>query len=76
MPFGELLKQLRLAVELSQSGLARRAGICVNCIRRLEQGEGCLPSVRNARRLAKALGVPLDLLTDCSELAEEETLPV
>jgi transcriptional regulator with XRE-family HTH domain len=73
MRFGEHLRHLRRASKLSQNGLARKTGLCTGCISALEQSQGKLPSVRTARLIARALGISLDLLTDCTEL--EEALP-
>lgn len=54
--FGELLRDGRLAAELTQEALAERAGISARTIRALEQG-GSKPQRETARRLASALGL-------------------
>src|ERR671916_3340027 len=54
--FGELLRDGRLAAELTQEALAERAEISARTIRALEQG-GSKPQRETARRLAAALGL-------------------
>lgn len=53
------LKELRESAALSKAELARRAGITERTIRNIESGV-YEPSMPTARKLAKALGVPLD----------------
>jgi transcriptional regulator with XRE-family HTH domain len=58
---GERLQDLRLSAGLSQSQLARAAGIPTGSLKNWEQGLR-LPRLDAAYRLAKALGITLDLL--------------
>ncbi|MBI1913602.1 MAG: helix-turn-helix transcriptional regulator [Planctomycetes bacterium] len=58
---GERLQDLRLSAGLSQSQLARRASIPTASLKNWEQGLR-LPRLDAAYRLAKALGISLDLL--------------
>lgn len=55
------LRQLRLDRGFSQSALAARAGVTTATICRAEI-PGALPALRTARKIASALGVPLDTL--------------
>src|SRR2546430_442950 len=52
--FGELLKEYRLAAELTQEALAEKAGVSARNIQNLERGEN-KPLKDTARRLAEAL---------------------
>ena len=63
--FGELLKNNREEVGLTQRGLAERAGIGLQTLRNYEQGIR-EPTFVNALKLAKALGV------DVSKLAPQD----
>lgn len=75
MTIGERIKQLRARHQLSQSELARRAGVPVSTISMLEagirSGEGL--SVGTARKMARALSVTMDFL--CGVYDDEERLP-
>lgn len=53
---------------LSQSQLSRRADVDEAVISRIEHGRG-YPTVPNAKRLAKALGVTVDELFDDEEVS-------
>jgi transcriptional regulator with XRE-family HTH domain len=67
--FAENLRRQRIEHFLSQSELARRAGIHAVTITRLEVGT-TVPSMRTVRALAEALGIePLDLAAP-EEVAE------
>src|SRR5436309_15794074 len=58
---GERLQDLRLSAGLSQPQLARAAGIPTASLKNWEQGLR-LPRLDAAYRLAKALGITLDVL--------------
>lgn len=60
MTFAEKLKALRAEAGLSQTGLATASGIPVGTIRDYEQGKR-EPLLSNAQKLARALGVSLDV---------------
>ena len=79
---GPRLKAARSALHITQQQVAERAGISAEFYGRMERGNAA-PSVITLRKLATALGVPMDLLcpedtetgTDSSEddgLSEEE----
>jgi transcriptional regulator with XRE-family HTH domain len=55
--FGSHVRSLRKKVGLSQEETADRAGIHVTYLSGIERGFRN-PSIRNVRRLARALGVP------------------
>ncbi len=56
------LREFREARNLSRSDLAKRAGFAPSWVAHVENG-GRDPSLKNAIRLADALGVSLDALT-------------
>ncbi len=62
--FGERLKQLREARGWSQRELAERSGVPYFTIYRCERGTHDEPRVGMAAKLARALGVSLDVLAD------------
>jgi tetratricopeptide (TPR) repeat protein/transcriptional regulator with XRE-family HTH domain len=53
--FGEVLRQLRVDANLTQEGLAQRAGIAARTISDLERGKATVPHPGTALRLARAL---------------------
>ncbi len=57
--FRERLRRLRLAHNLTQEDLARRAGVAVSTVCHLEQGRHRKPGRRTLEGLAKALGAEL-----------------
>jgi transcriptional regulator with XRE-family HTH domain len=61
MGFGTMLKTLREKSGLSQSELAKKAGLPLRSIQNWEQGHR-MPRVQALPRLAKVLGVPLEQL--------------
>jgi len=56
-PVGEVVRSLRLGLDITQSELAYRAGVALATVQRVERGR--MPSVTNLHRLAAALGVPV-----------------
>ena len=69
MTFAENLRRVRLERFLSQSELARRAGVRPATITRLEN-RTTVPSMRTVRAVAEALGVEPHDLADPVEVAE------
>jgi transcriptional regulator with XRE-family HTH domain len=67
MTFGERLRQFRELAKLSQSELAKRANIPQPIISAVESGRQKSVNLDTARRIARALGVTLDLLAGSSE---------
>jgi transcriptional regulator with XRE-family HTH domain len=65
--FGERLRQLRTAAGWSQSELARRAKVHRPIISHVEGGTQKSMSIENARKLAAALGVTLDVFVGGEE---------
>jgi transcriptional regulator with XRE-family HTH domain len=60
---GRTLKQVRQAKGLTQTALAKKAGVSRAYVFRLEAG-GADPTVGLLQRLAKALGVPVTALLE------------
>jgi transcriptional regulator with XRE-family HTH domain len=73
MALGERLRQLREMAKLSQNELAKRANIPRPIISDVESGKQKGITLENARRIARVLGVTLDLLAGTGE--DEETNP-
>lgn len=65
------LKQLREKSSLSQEALARRLEVSRVTIANWEAGD-TEPSATNARKLARALGVPVGTIIDAVESAHQE----
>lgn len=61
--FGDRIKELRIAGDMSQRELALKAGLLPSGISRWETGD-TLPTVYNALLVAEALGVSLDELSN------------
>jgi transcriptional regulator with XRE-family HTH domain len=61
MQFPELLQKLRKKADLSQSGLARKAGLSVRSIQNWEQGHRG-PSTQGIIALAQGLEVSAEVL--------------
>ena len=57
--FGQLVRQRRRALDLTQDELARRVGCAAVTLRKIEAGD-LRPSQQIAERLAMALAIPLD----------------
>ncbi len=66
MTFGEKLKQTRLALDLSQSDLAKKTGISERSLYTYEQ-TGTMPRTSNIKKLADALGVSVAYLVSDSD---------
>lgn len=64
MTIGEKVKLLRKARGFRQDALARACGVTPSCLSRLEAGENESPQADLLRKLALALGVPCDYITD------------
>ena len=60
--FGPHLAQLRAAAQLTPEQLGERAGVHPQIIRKLEGGQSKWPRLDTASKLAKALGVAVDVL--------------
>jgi transcriptional regulator with XRE-family HTH domain len=60
------LRTLRKVRGLSQPELAARVGISPRTIARLEAAQVADPSINHVRDLARALGVTVDLLSECA----------
>lgn len=60
-PLGEQLYALRIERQLSQFELARLANVSQNFISSIEKGVNVYPRIHGIARIARALGVPLDI---------------
>ena len=60
--FGQNVRRIRRAQELSQEKLAEMADLHRTYITGLERGSGRNPTIRAADKIAKALGVPISAL--------------
>ena len=68
---GKRLKQYRELAGLSQNELSKRADVPRPTISNVESGEQTGLTLENARKLARALGVTIDLLAGPGEDEEE-----
>jgi len=74
---GKRLRQYRELADLSQNELAKRSGVPRPTITNVESGEQVGLTLENARKLARALGITIDLLAGKGEDVEREpTLPL
>ncbi len=72
MTFAERLKEVRQQKGMTQAALADASGISLGAVRDYEQGKRD-PLLPNAKRLAVALGVSIDLLAEtCLEAAPKK----
>ena len=71
--FGEKVKQLRLARNLSQEGLAFKAGVHRTYLGSIERGERN-PSLKNIAAIAKALNITLSQLFSLDDAKSEGNL--
>jgi transcriptional regulator with XRE-family HTH domain len=74
---GEIIKNRRKELGLSQEQLAERVGVSYQQIQRYENG-GSMLNVENIQRVAKALGIPVTLFFDpsgSSSLVSEASTP-
>lgn len=71
MPFKDLLRQLREKSGLTQQQLADKAGLPVGSLRSHEQGQR-LPNWRTVVKLARALGVSVEVFSECDEVKDDE----
>jgi transcriptional regulator with XRE-family HTH domain len=66
MTFADRIRDLRTATKRTQSEMAKLAGVPLSTYRSWEQGQR-LPSFPAVVRLAKALGVSLDVFAECED---------
>ena len=71
--FGQLIKDHRKVLDLTQAELARRVGCATITLRKIE-ADSLRPSVQIAERLAMALKIPLEERADFVRLARAATL--
>jgi len=62
-PLGQNIKSLREKHGLSQDRLAKLADVANNTIIKIEQGENPNPTLETLKKIAKALDVSIDDLT-------------
>jgi len=70
MTFGERLRQFRELAKMNQSELAKRANIPQPIISAVESGRQKSVNLDTARRIARALGVTLDMLAGPEDEAD------
>jgi transcriptional regulator with XRE-family HTH domain len=63
-PLWSRIRKLRQKAELSQEGLARKAGITTASIAKIELGGSANPTIRTLARITRALGVSIDGLVE------------
>lgn len=68
------LRTIRTQKGLTQEQLSRLAGISQSYISQIERGK--VPSLRVAKRIAKALGVPVSTLLPLDDLETKEEVKV
>ena len=70
--FATVLRRRRLAQDLSQEALARRADVSMRFVSLLELGRH-MPTINTMQKLAKGLGVPLsDLVREAEDEPPQE----
>jgi transcriptional regulator with XRE-family HTH domain len=67
---GERFKRLREAARLTQEEASERSGVPVSTLRNWEQGQR-LPRIDLAMKLARTLGVDMNVLTGFDEPADK-----
>jgi transcriptional regulator with XRE-family HTH domain len=70
MTFGQRLRQFRELAKMSQSELARRANIPQPVVSDVESGRQKSVNLDTARRIARALGITLDMLAGPEDEAD------
>jgi transcriptional regulator with XRE-family HTH domain len=68
---GQRLRQYRELADLSQNELAKRSGVPRPTITNVESGEQVGLTLENARKLARALGITIDMLAGKGEEESE-----
>jgi len=74
MTFGQRLRQFRELAKMSQRELARKANVPQPIISNVESGQQKSVTLENARRIARALGVTLDMLAGPGDEDEDEAV--
>jgi DNA-binding SARP family transcriptional activator len=73
LKMGEVVREFRLAVGLTQGELAQRAGISLGAIRDLEQGRTLSPRSSSLNRIVQALGLDSDSTDEVARVARTAT---
>jgi transcriptional regulator with XRE-family HTH domain len=76
MPLSDRVRELRLNTGFSQEALARKAGITVSALRKIEQGSVPNPQWLTIRAIATALGASLDDLSANQDLPPAKNVGV
>jgi transcriptional regulator with XRE-family HTH domain len=66
---GERVREARKEANMTQELLARRAGLSLNMLSRLELGKIQDPHISSLRQIAHAVGVPVEVLVTEEELS-------
>jgi len=73
MSFGSRLASVRKEKKISQSELATNVGLHINALGRYERDE-TIPSIEVAAKLAKALNISLDYLSELTDVELDEII--
>jgi transcriptional regulator with XRE-family HTH domain len=74
MTFGEKLKDLRVASDLTQAKLADASHVPLGTVREYEPSKR-RPLLKNAAKLADALGVSVEVFADCVSKGDPPPAP-
>ena len=75
MSFGQRLKELREAADVSQAALAKHAGVTRNAVS-LWENDRAIPESKRLERIAGLLKVPIDRLMSPSKQVREKVLEI
>ncbi len=74
-PLGRLIRDARLGAGLTAREVARRAGLDVSTVTRIELGQIAQPSADKLKAIAPALGIPISDLLAAAGLLPKGELP-
>ncbi len=68
---GTIFRKVRFGLNLKQTEVARQAGLKRDYYNRIEMGKLQNPTLSTAKKIAKALGIPLSDIIDMWEETDE-----